>query len=85
MAQGSTLDLQKDFVPFMSGIIHTSLIHFNHIKKSPKRFFFLSKESYKRECKMGSVFVSKMKYFYVLFMQSENSFPLQHYKLNLLL
>lgn len=33
---------------------HTFLIHFKHIKKSPKRFHFLSKESYKRECEMGS-------------------------------
>lgn len=68
--------------------LHTFLTHLNHIKESPKTVHFLSsKGSYKKEWGGGNglVFPSYMKHFYVLFMQSEKPFPLQLYKLNLLL
>lgn len=53
MAQGSTLNFKTDCALQASGI-HTFHIHFNHIKKFPKRFHFLGKGGYKRECEMDS-------------------------------
>lgn len=52
MAQWGALDFWGGFVPCGSGM-HTFLIHFTHIRKSPKRCLFLSKECYKREFEMA--------------------------------
>lgn len=76
IGEGSTLPVSGTYFSFL--ILTTS-------RNPPQERPFPQQGKVQKRIRNGLVFSCKMKHCYVLFMQSENPFSFQHYKLNLLL